>query len=284
MKKTSLFIGLFLCCMLQIVQAQELQVVDFKMLERDIYARTHERLDLNETPCAVVKVSLANSEDYTFEGNIIGDVIYQSGEAIVYMTHRTRNITIHSDRFGLLTYEFPQRLEKSVTYELDLKLILPEDQKQRTLVMGEIGYHPSHTTFGAMVGVVTKHGAYLRFRSDFGSVSAELECDDTGMLPTGETPYYKEGATSKAALSITGGYLCRFFKPLYGYIGAGYGQRTLAWETTDGVFAENTDHSASGLASEIGLIGKFKKVGLSVGCHTINFKHVELSAGIGLFF
>ena len=284
MKKTSLLIGLLLGLFVQTIQAQELQVMEFKKLDRDIYARTHERLDINEVPCAVVRVSVANAEDYQFEGNIIGDVIYLPGEAIVYMTNRTRKITIHSDRFGLMTYDFPERLEKSVTYELDLRLILPEDQKRRTLVMGEIGYHPSHTTFGAMVGVVAKHGAYLRFRSDFGSVSTDLECDDTGMLPTGETPYYKEGATSKGGLSITGGYLCRFFKPLYGYIGAGYGQRTLAWETIDGVFVKNTDHSASGVASEMGLIGKFKKAAISVGCHTINFKHVELSAGIGLFF
>ena len=284
MKKTSLFIGLFLCCMLQIVQAQELQVVDFKMLERDIYARTHERLDLNETPCAVVKVSLANSEDYTFEGNIIGDVIYQSGEAIVYMTHRTRNITIHSDRFGLLTYEFPQRLEKSVTYELDLKLILPEDQKRRTLVMAEMGYHPSQTSFGVVVGVVAKHGAYLRIRSDFGSISSNLECDDSGQLPTGEIPYYKQGVINKARFSFTGGYMCRLFKPLYGYVGAGYGHRTLAWETIDDELVKNTDHSASGVAAEIGLIGNYKRCALSVGCQTINFKYLELSAGVGFFF
>lgn len=284
MKKTSLFIGLFLCLALQVIQAQELQVVGFKPLERDIYARTHERLDINEVPCAVVKVSVANSEDYKFDGNIIGDVIYQPGEAIVYMTHRTRKITIHSDRFGLLTYEFPLRLEKSVTYELDLKLIIPEDQKRRTLVMAEMGYHPSQTSFGAMVGVVAKHGAYLRFRSDFGSASADLECDDSGRLSTGEMPYYKEGASSKARLSVTGGYLCRIFKPLYGYVGAGYGQRTLAWETTDGELVKNTDHSASGIAAEIGVIGRFKKVGLSVGCQTVNFKYMELSAGVGFFF
>lgn len=283
MKKISLLIGL-LACLLTSVNAQELQIMGFQKLDRDLYARTHQRLDINEEPCAVVRVSVANAEEYTFKGNVIGDVIYNPGEAIVYLTQGSRNITILSDRFGMMKYDFTEKLEKNVTYKLELKLVLPEDQKRRTLVMAEAAFHPSQTSFGAMVGIVAKHGAYLRIRSDFGSASTDGECDDTGYLSTGELPYYKEGATSKARLSITGGYMYRFFKPLYGYVGAGYGQRTLAWETIDGQLIKNTDHSASGIAAEIGLIGNYKSFALSVGCQTVNFKYMEICAGIGLFF
>lgn len=267
------------------LQAQEL-VPHFKVLERDLIARTHPRLDLNDVPCAVVRVAASDIESYSFEGNIIGEVVYTSGEALVYMTQGSRNITIKSNKFGMLKFAFPEKLKKQVTYELDLKLILPEDQKRKTLIMLEGGWHPSQTSFGAMVGVVAKHGAYLRFRSDFGSVSADLECDDTGALTSGGsgTPYYKEGSSKKARLSVTGGYLCRIAKPLYGYIGAGYGQRSYAWETIDGEWVKNTDHSASGIAAEIGAIGNFKNFALSVGAQTINFKYMELSVGIGYFF
>ena len=267
-----------------LAMAQELQVKDFQRLDRDLYARTHERLDLNETPCAVVRVSVANAKDFSFTGNIIGQVEYHPGEAIVYMTHRTRNISIMSDKFGLLKYEFPERLEKQVVYKLELKLILPEDQQRKTLVMAEGGFHPSQTSFGAMVGIVAKHGAYLRFRSDFRSASTDLECDDTGMLPGGETPYYKEGSSKKARMSITGGYLYRIAKPVYAYVGAGYGTRTLAWETEEGEWVKNTDHSASGIAAEIGAIGRYKSCALSLGVQTINFKYMELSVGVGFFF
>ena len=137
-----------------------------------------------------------------------------------------------------------------------------------------------------MAGIVAKHGAYVRFLSDFGSTSADLECDDTGALTSGGTgtPYYIEGSSSKSRLSITGGYLYRFIKPLYGYIGGGYGQRTLAWETVEGEWVKNIDHSASGIAAEIGLIGQYKGMELSLGVHTINFKYMELSAGVGFFF
>ena len=281
--------SLFLCgCLLLLstfLQAQEL-VPSFRTLEKDLLARTQPRLDLNDVPCAIVRVSAANIETYTFEGNIIGDVIYQSGEALVYMTKGSRNITIKSNKFGMLKFDFPQKLEKQVVYKLDLKLILPEDQKRKTLIMAEGGFHPSHTSFGVMAGIVAKHGAYVRFQSDFGSTSADLECDDTGALTSGGTgtPYYIEGSSAKSRLSITGGYLYRFAKPLYGYIGGGYGQRTLAWETVEGEWVKNIDHSASGIAAEIGLIGKFKGCALSLGVHTINFKYMELSAGVGFFF
>ena len=281
--------NLFLCgCLLllsTLLQAQEL-VPSFRTLEKDLLARTQPRLDLNDVPCAFVRVSAANIETYTFEGNIIGDVIYQSGEALVYMTKGSRNITIKSNKFGMLKFDFPQKLEKQVVYKLDLKLILPEDQKRKTLIMAEGGFHPSHTSFGVMAGIVAKHGAYVRFQSDFGSTSADLECDDTGALTSGGTgtPYYIEGSSAKSRLSITGGYLYRFAKPLYGYIGGGYGQRSLAWETVEGEWVKNIDHSASGIAAEIGLIGKFKGCALSLGVHTINFKYMELSAGVGFFF
>ena len=284
MKKNLYILGCLLL-LSTFLQAQEL-VPSFRTLEKDLLARTQPRLDLNDVPCAIVRVSAANIETYTFEGNIIGDVIYQSGEALVYMTKGSRNITIKSNKFGMLKFDFPQKLEKQVVYKLDLKLILPEDQKRKTLIMAEGGFHPSHTSFGVMAGIVAKHGAYVRFQSDFGSTSADLECDDTGALTSGGTgtPYYIEGSSAKSRLSITGGYLYRFAKPLYGYIGGGYGQRTLAWETVEGEWVKNIDHSASGIAAEIGLIGKFKGCALSLGVHTINFKYMELSAGVGFFF
>ena len=98
------------------------------------------------------------------------------------------------------------------------------------------------------------------------------------------TPFYKEGASAKSRFSFTGGYLYRFMNPLYGYAGLGYGQRTLAWETTDGELVKNTDHSVSGLAFEIGAIGQYKNFALSLGLQTINFKYMELGVGIGYFF
>ena len=285
MRKNLFLFGCFLL-LSTFLHGQEL-VTKFKTLDRDIKARTHERLDNNDEPCALVRVSAAHIETYTFEGNYkVGDVIYSSGEAWVYMAKGARSITIKSDKSGMIIFEFPEKLKKQTVYELDLKLVLPEDQQRKTLILAEGGFHPAQTSFGVMAGIVAKYGAYVRFRSDFGKTSADLECDDTGALVSGGTgtPYYKEGSSAKSRFSITGGYLHRFIKPLYGYVGAGYGQRTLAWETVDGEWVKNVDHSVSGLATEIGLVGQHKGYSLSLGVQAINFKYMELSVGIGFLF
>ena len=204
-----------------------------------------------------------------------------------------------SDRMPLQEYRI--RIEKDFFFPMDstvtifagktssltfkMKSTIKPKEPRRTLVMAEVGYHPSQISFGAMVGIVSKNGAYLRFRSDFGSASTELECDDTGTLANGAgTPYYKEGVTTKARMSITAGYLRQIIKPLYAYIGAGYGNRVLAWETIDGELVKNTDHSATGVAAELGAIGRLGQFAVSVGFQTVNFKYHELSAGIGFFF
>lgn len=108
------------------IYAQEVKR-DFEVLEFDLLARTKPRMDLNEIPCAVLRVSAANIKEYKFEGNIIGNIIYNPGEAIIYMTNDSRNININSDLFGMMRYEFPERLRKQVVYKLSLKIEAPEE-------------------------------------------------------------------------------------------------------------------------------------------------------------
>mgnify|MGYP002113283339 FL=1 len=205
-----------------------------------------------------------------------------------------------SDRMPIRSYKL--RIEKDLFFPIDtvvnisagetngqtftmISTIKPKEPR-RMLVMAEVGYHPSQLSYGGMIGFVRKNGAYVKFRSDFGSASADLECDDSGALTSGGegTPYYKEGVTQKARLSVTTGYLRQLWKPVYLYAGAGYGSRTLAWETVEGELVKNTDHSAAGVAAELGVIGRLGKFALSVGFHTVNFKHHEVAIGVGIIF
>ena len=205
-----------------------------------------------------------------------------------------------SDRMPIRSYRL--RIEKDLFFPIDtvvnisagetngqtftmISTIKPKEPR-RMLVMAEVGYHPSQLSYGGMIGFVRKNGAYVKFRSDFGSASADLECDDSGALTSGGegTPYYKEGVTQKARLSVTAGYLRQLWKPVYLYAGAGYGSRTLAWETVEGELVKNTDHSAVGVAAELGVIGRWGKFALSVGFHTVNFKHHEVTVGVGIIF
>lgn len=206
-----------------------------------------------------------------------------------------------SDRMPLRDYQV--HVEKEFYFPMDstvsisagessiltfkMKSTIKPPLPRRMLIMGDVGYQSSHLSYGGMIGFVRKNGAYVRFRSDFGTVSADLECDDTGTLTTGGNgkPYYKTGLEHKSRLSVVGGYLRHLWKPLYCYVGVGYGQRTLAWETTDGELVKNIDRSASGVAAEAGiLLSIASRVIFSAGYHTINLKNHELGLGLGIMF
>ena len=95
-------VGIQIC-----VSAQEIQVKSFQKLDRDLEARTQPRLDLNDNPCSIIKV-VTTGEDFQFEGNTIGAPVYRKGEVIVYMTERSRRLTIKHEKYGVIRYEFPQ--------------------------------------------------------------------------------------------------------------------------------------------------------------------------------
>lgn len=281
--------GVFLLLFAGIAQAQELRVSAFQRMDRDLLARTQERLDLNDVPCAIVRVSVANAKDYTFEGNIIGDVIYKPGEALVYMTQGTRNITIKSDAFGTLKYEFTQKLEKQVVYKLALKLETPDHMKTRTMVMPVAGIGSS-ISYGLMVGVVKKWGWYLKAKYDFKNQETSGECTSAGTDLQG-TPMWFTGETASSRLAITTGAMLRVAKPLYLYMGAGYGYKKLAWEMAEGEagthsdrWAENKDETATGVEADLGLVFRAKNFAFTAGVQSNSFKYFEATVGLGIMF
>ena len=283
------FLGFFLLLCVGFAQAQELKVSAFQRMDRDLLARTQERLDLNDEPCAIVRVSVANAKNYAFEGNVIGDVVYKPGEAIVYMSQGSRNITIKSDEFGSLKYEFTQKLEKQVVYKLELRLETPDSKKTRTMVM-PVGGIGSTISYGLMVGVVKKWGWYLKAKYDFKSQETEAECTSLGTNTQG-TPMWFTGETASTRMAVTTGVMRRLAKPLYLYLGAGFGYKNLAWEMADGVsgtnsdkWAENVDESYSGIEADLGLVLRTGNVAFTAGVQSNSFKYFEATVGVGIMF
>lgn len=288
-KKRILGLGMFLLFFTGFIHAQELKVSAFQRMDRDLLARTQERLDLNDVPCAIVRVSIANAKEYTFEGNIIGDVIYKPGEALVYMTHGSRNITIKSDAFGSMKYEFTQKLEKQVVYKLALKLETPDHMKTRTMVMPVVGVG-STLSYGLMVGVVKKWGWYLKAKYNFKNQETSAECTSEGTDLQG-TPMWFTGETVGSRLAITTGVMYRLANPLYLYAGAGYGYKKLAWEMAQGesgshadMWAENTGKSSKGVEADLGLVLRFKNFAITAGAQSNSFKYFEATVGLGIMF
>lgn len=263
--------------------AQELKVESFERLDRDLLARTSERLDRNDVPCAVLRVSVRDAQSFTFAGNIIGEVVYQPGEALVYLTDRSRKIQINSDKFGSLEYEFPERLAKSVVYRLNLKLVVPESKKIRTLVMPLVGIGKT-TSYGIMVGVVRQWGGYIKAKYNFSNFSTDVSVDDAGVVEGTSAKAWFTGADKSERFSITAGVLYRITLPLYAYAGIGYGNKTLAWEMADGRWAEAADHSAKGIESEIGAIYRYKEFAISLGVENTAFKYWEFNVGVAIMF
>lgn len=265
------------------LSAQELKVGSFVRLDRDLLARTAQRLDRNDVPCAVLRVSVANAKSFTFAGNIIGDIVYRPGEAIVYLTDRSRKIGISSDKFGMLDYEFPERLQKSVTYRLKIKLVEDKDNKLRTLVMPVAGIGDVFS-YGLMVGVVKKSGGYLKVKYNFQDLKTQYECDNAGVIESSGTPSWFTGADKQSRLAVTGGLLQRLWKPIYLYVGAGYGYKELGWELEGGEWAKNTEKSFKGVEAELGALFRLNNIALSAGLQTNSFKYWEATVGMGIMF
>lgn len=242
---------------------------------------------------------------------------YPEDSANVYINDQLVGITPYKSS-NLEPMNYKIRIEKALYFTKDtvatvntggetsdmvvrmVSTIKPKEGR-KTFILGDMAFGGGgHTSFGVMVGMAAESGAYIHARTDFQSVDTSKECDDEGVLADGTGKIYYQNNTKKSRLSITGGYVHRFtlnnplkyggMGGLYGYIGAGYGQRTLAWETSnDNIstateWVKNTDHSASGIAAEVGGICRMGSFAVSLGYQTVSFKYHEFSLGVGLFF
>ncbi len=231
-------------------------------------------------PCARLHIAIPESETFAFEGKIEGDVDYKVGEAIVYLRPGASDITVKNARYGSFTYEFPYLLQSGKDYEL---VITIDRDKIRTLVMPVVAFG-KNTSFGAMIGLVKKFGGYVKAHSDFHSVSNTLECTGQGLhVPSGNEIWFS-GRTQKSRFAITGGMLYRVARPVYLYGGAGYGNRNMIWETSEGQPAKNIDASFKGIEAELGLIGRIRNIAVSGGVQSCRFKYWEAVVGVGFMF
>lgn len=168
-----------------------------------------------------------------------------------------------------------------------------QNAKIKTIVLGQIGYSTApQLSYGAIIGQMYKGiGWYVSGRSNFQfNAPTELACDKQGYID-GERPFYT-GNTSTTHYAVNAGFMMNVlekitknkFNTLGFYVGAGYGKRELQWETTDGLWVKYVPTSHNGFSGNIGVLGSIYGVTLNVGLNTINFKYVEVEAGIGYMF
>jgi len=121
MKRT---IILLLCCMAIAFQAmaQNMKVLDFKLLENDLTAiiKGTTKVDMNGETAALIKIQTPE-RGFSFDGGMQGVVATEehAGEIWLYIPRRTQKLTIQHPDYGVLRdYFYPIPIEGGKTYEM----------------------------------------------------------------------------------------------------------------------------------------------------------------------
>ncbi|MGM9799865.1 MAG: SUMF1/EgtB/PvdO family nonheme iron enzyme [Muribaculaceae bacterium] len=106
-------------------KGQEMSVKSFEEKTFDLSASTHPRLDLNDVPCALVKVQMA-AAGARFSGNVMGDCSFKLNEYWVYMAKGSKRMTIRHQSYLPLEVTFADygitSLESKMTYVMVVTL------------------------------------------------------------------------------------------------------------------------------------------------------------------
>lgn len=147
-----------------------------------------------------------------------------------------------------------------------------------------VGWDHERPAFGVMLACMKKHGLYVHGQADLKSLSVDGECRKDGSIPsTGDTPYYT-GSEKYSRYAFLAGGIHSIASLCYLYEGVGYGKRQVAWETIEGLKLRNKDYSYKGIAAELGLLVKVRKMALTLGVITIKGEYWEPTVGVGINF
>ena len=121
MKRVLFFVfGILLCLG---IYSQELKVKSFSLAATDISAQTQSRKDLNDAPCALVKVQFVG-DILNVKGNVILPLLKEDYETWVYLTHGSRQMQVTAKNYLPLMIKFADygvgSVEKNRTYVLVL--------------------------------------------------------------------------------------------------------------------------------------------------------------------
>ena len=139
---------LFCCLLISIVgvQAQKLTVEKMEADPTDLSASIYPRNDLNGNPCALVRVQLV-AVGAKFEGNVLGDVAYKTGEYWVYMSAGSYMLRIKHPNYLPLDLNFRdydiRKVESKCVYVLTISLPQMTVEKRQKLI---INYSPTSAT------------------------------------------------------------------------------------------------------------------------------------------
>ena len=291
--------------------AQEFRVGSFRELPNDVSAFITPVRDLNGDACALVKV--AAQADFAFSSPLgIVKRHDEVGEVWLYLPRRSRLLTIKHPEWGVLRdYRFPRPLESHVTYEL---VIEPPRRDSAALrdtvvitktvidtvavgrsrpklplradVMLTAAFHSHGPSWGIMLALMRRHGAYIHAETDFCRIGdTRMDCAEDGSTADGGPIPYYTGQTRHANYAVTAGPIHRIGSRLSLFYGVGYGRAATAWQlaaSEGGGYALNTGLTHKGIAAEAGLALRLGRISVAASAITIEGKQWQGSVGIGV--
>ena len=113
-------------CWMLGVSAQNMKVLDFRLLENDLTANVQgtQKLDMNGETAALIKIQTPE-RGFSFDGGMQGIVASEEhvGELWLYVPRRAQKLIIQHPDYGVLRdYYYPINIEGGKTYEMLIDL------------------------------------------------------------------------------------------------------------------------------------------------------------------
>ena len=243
---------------------------------------------------------------------------YRDGEVWLYISYYATFVKISHPDLSSTEFYFPFDMQPNKGYELTLvnnaksdmdeeRVISLIEQWQKTNKPDDtIGIQPqpvvyepikysfvtanasinkyADLSYGFTVGKINRYGWFISAMSsfDFNGLSTDFECDSDGYVEE-YYPVYT-GKESVTNLSVIAGLMMRIYKPLSVRLGAGYGTRTISYETLEDKWIKDTSLSIDGVDVQFGLQCYLGGFVISVDGVTTSFKSLEAKLGLGFGF
>lgn len=262
-------------------------------IEKDGYNADTKEVTIIEKKKTDLNVTLSIGKEITIETNGSGDHIYIDGKEAGVSPLKT---VLSYGKHTISAYNGNKSAMKDVVIEKQggsdrFYLVL---KKETLASYAEAGYkfltlnasmnQYNKLSYGLTLGSMKRFGWFVSATTNFSfATNFDYECDADHYVTVDDNTYYPEytGTERYSSLSIMGGVLMRLGGPVALRVGAGYGARTIRYETNNGYWVKNSAISVNGIDASLGLQCNFRGFIVSIDCVTTSFKTYEAKIGLG---